>query len=975
MHRSLTITLFALLVLPIGASAQRAKSPPAAPKLHPLPVVGATRERFEAVDAVTLDDRVFVAERSPEGGALRVYDASDVANPLEIRDATAPVVGRPVGIAGDGNRVLVASTTSDSTRVRLTLFDVSHHDRSRWSGAASLGSNQQNDGIDQMYVSGDRGVVRLAGGSAVELDLAELEREFADATHGDETSATGRTLARALAARGSVFGTAAVVSSGTDTLFRSGVAELYSGWDFNLYDELAAYRSRVGALILIRTQGDFDLIDAATHQVVFTTRRADGQLEPLVAPDGTRLLVDDLVRVGSLGQRRIATFRSTMVDPTHRDRSWDGAAFVDITDPRAPRVLGTDLFGLDAAASSSARRSYMRDAVFARDAIVDVDYDSTFVARFDGAGKMTAIVPVGRFAGRLVPGPDGTVLELSVESAWRNWKGIARADTTVPAVRIRTTVPRLAVRQAPAAFTVDARGRTSAAQEFRFEIVSPAAVPEPAQLSIGATTLPVSRRGGLLEATVPAGTVLGTGPLGLTLTAGAAAGRWIALAAPPAALVANAPRGFTTLDDSFTGGTVVVPDDAGAAALADIRLRARLPRDTNATIFVAAGSDGSSARVARRDRGRATVVATRAMSLAAYPAPASAAAIAALRHVGSSGREQLSLCLRDALGKRVQQQFDAAIGDSLRAVPCGDATALRAWLAHRGLAVVEGPDAAVIMNRNHLPPTDTLVEAWRRKRWTTVRTDIAVDSTGGWVPLHLLLPPDSAAPAGDSLPDAIRPLTASERSMVARGIAETGLLKIIEYAATDSTDSTVAVIRHRPRARLIPGNDNPPTVYVGGDQWGSIIVGDLQPGRFIPRWEGWPFDTNAEPELIDLDGDGHPELVFSSNTTDMKGHVVTHDIWAWDRNGRELTHNPPSMAWDLSQAQPISTEVTDVEYCDSDCGGFQLGEPAPDGRRPFIASDGRWILRDNSYVFRPNPPKPAPRKKITRKPAPKKPTP
>ena len=975
MHRSLSIAVAALLVLSARASAQQPKSAPAAPKVHPLPVVGETRERFEAVDAVTLGDRIFVAERSAEGGWLRVYDASDVANPVEIRDAIAPIVGRPVGIAGDGNRVLVASTTSDSTRVRLTLFDVSHHDRTRWSGAASLGSNQQNDGIDQMYVRGDRAVVQPASGSQIEVDLAELEREFSDATNGDETSGAARALARALAARATVLGAAAVVKSGTDSVFRNGVRELYSGWDFNLHDELTAYRSRVGALILIHTHGDFDLFDAATHEVVFTTRRPNNQVEPLLAPDGTEVLIDDLVRIGILGQRRIAAFRSTLIDPNHRDRSWDGATFVDITDPRAPHVLGTDRFGLDRTIQSSGRRSYMRDAVFARDAIIDVDYDSTFIARFDGAGKMTAIDAAGRFAGRLVPGPDGTVLELSVESAWRNWKGIARADTTAPAVRIRTTVPRLAVRQAAAAFTVDAAGRTTIAERFRFEIVSPLPVPEPTAVSIGSNVLLAARRGTLLEATLPAGTVVGTGALGLTMTAGGAGGQWIAFAAAPTRLAANAPRAFVTLDDSFTGATVVVPDDSSSPPRTDTRLRARLPRDTNATIFLAPGSDGPIARITRRDRGRATVVAARAMSLAPYPAPASTSAIAALRHVGSSGREQLSLCLRDALGKRVQQQFDATIGDSLRAVPCGDATALRAWLTHRGLAIVEGPDAAVIMNRNHLPPTDTLVEAWRRKRWTTVRTDIAVDSSGGWGPVHMLLPADSAAPAGDSLAAAIRPLTSAERSMVARGIAEAGLFKIIEYAATDSTDSTVAVIRQRPTARLMPGHDDPPTVYVSGDQWGSVIVGDLQPGRFIPRWEGWPFDSNAEPELIDLDGDGHPEFVYSSTTTDMKGHIVTHDIWAWDRNGRELTRNPPSMSWDLSQAQPISTDVTDREFCESDCGGFDLGPSAPDGRRSFIASDGSWVLRDDRYVFRPNPPKPAPKKKPGRKPAPKKPRP
>jgi hypothetical protein len=273
------------------------------------------------------------------------------------------------------------------------------------------------------------------------------------------------------------------------------------------------------------------------------------------------------------------------------------------------------------------------------------------------------------------------------------------------------------------------------------------------------------------------------------------------------------------------------------------------------------------------------------------------------------------------------------------------------------LVIVEGRDAAVIVNRSHLPPTDTSVESWRRKRWTTARTDIAVDSSEGWPEFTLLSPVDSASPPSDERRPITRPLTAAERALVGRGVSEPTLLKIIEYASTDSSDSTVAVIRHRPIARLVPGENIPPTVYLGGDQWGSAVVGDLQAGRFVPRWEAWPYDGNAEPELIDLDGDGEPEFVFTTHGTDAKGHVVSSEIWAWDRNGRELTRNAPSMAWDLSQAQPISTDAADGEYCDADCGGFELGPPGPDGSRPFITPDGRWVFRDGGYVFRPTPKK------------------
>ena len=81
------------LLLPAQLLGQAAAQRPR-PRPHPLPVVGATRGRFAAVDAVTLGERIFVVERTATGGWLRAYEASDVANPWEMRDARAPVPGR-----------------------------------------------------------------------------------------------------------------------------------------------------------------------------------------------------------------------------------------------------------------------------------------------------------------------------------------------------------------------------------------------------------------------------------------------------------------------------------------------------------------------------------------------------------------------------------------------------------------------------------------------------------------------------------------------------------------------------------------------------------------------------------------------------------------------------------------------------------------------------------------------------------------
>ena len=290
-----------------------------------------------------------------------------------------------------------------------------------------------------------------------------------------------------------------------------------------------------------------------------------------------------------------------------------------------------------------------------------------------------------------MPGPDGTVLELSIGARWRDSRRIVTADTSVPAIRIRTTTPRIAVREGPAAITVDERGASSVEHRIRFEIVSPSAVSEPAQLLVTApgltTALRVARRGALLEARLPAGMMVGRGAVTFALSSSAATARWIALGIPPTAVAGGASRSFVSLVDPFTEAGVVIADSGSGAAtdaaFADRRLRARLARDSSATIFVVAGNEGAGVRVVRRDRGRAQVISTRSAALASYPGLARVPMLATLRHIGTSTRLRISFCLRDALGKRVQQELDLTMVNPLTNPPCGDEGAIRKWLRRK----------------------------------------------------------------------------------------------------------------------------------------------------------------------------------------------------------------------------------------------------------------------------------------------------
>jgi hypothetical protein len=555
------------------------------------------------------------------------------------------------------------------------------------------------------------------------------------------------------------------------------------------------------------------------------------------------------------------------------------------------------------------------------------------------------------------------LLELSVESAWRDTRRLARADTSVPAIRIRTTTPRVAIREAPTAITVDERGVSSVQHRVRFEIISPSVVAEPAQILVASgtsnLTLPVTRRGALLQADLPAGMLAGRGVVAFSFTAGPARGRWLALAIPPTDLAPRATRSFVSLVDRFTEAGIVVADSGSAAAsdaaFTDRRLRARLPRDSSATIFVVAGGDRADVRIVRRDRGRADVTASRAATLGAYPAPSDAAALATLRHIGRSEREQISFCLRDALGKRVQQQLDLSFVEPMTEPPCGDAAAIREWLRVRGASIVEGPGAAVVIDRRHLPPIDTLVESWRRKRWTTARAELHTDS----VSVRVAPFEDSERSRTES---DTRALTAAERNAIAAPLADAALLSTYQYAATDSSDSTVAVIRLTLSPRLVTWDSSRQGIVVM-TQDGSFVYGDWNGTRFVPRWEAWSYGTESEPQLIDLNGDGLDEFVFVSHGTTVKGQVTDENLWAFDHAGRELTRQPLMRSgdqWGSEQAaSPINEGMTDSEYCDSDCGGLTFGPPGPDGTRPILASSGNYVLRDGRYVFRPNAPKPA----------------
>lgn len=850
-------------------------------------------------------------------------------------------------------------------------------------------------GVEEMSVRGDRAVVKISYGQLVEFDLVQLERDFSTLTHGDETASGAREMLRMLGMPGATIGDDALVPATTDTVHRGGKMEVISGWDFALHNQMVPRIGRRGALIDIHGQWDLDVIDAATREIAFTTHLANGKVNSLTAPDSADVLVNDLVRVDELGGRRLAVFNATLIGPTHRETAWEGGAVVDVSDVHAPRVIAIDRRNapLDTANLRYGWRSYIRDVVFARDAIVELEYDGTRILRFDDDGRMIRIDSTGRFVGRLVPGPDGTVVELSVESSWRDTRRASLADTTAPAIRIRTTTPRLAMREAPAAIPVDERGRSTVSHRLRFEVVSPFPAADPAQLSLRAATsmlLPARRAGALLEASLPAGTVIGSDAITLTLDAGGATGRWIALGVTPMAFGANAVRSVVALDDPFTNLAVVVADSGANstanAAFTDPRLRVRLRRDSAATIFVVAGSESATLRVVRRDRGRADVAASRSTTVTSYPAAASSPSLAALRHLGRNSELNFALCLRDALGKRVKRTYSSLpegqwnLWTSGPYAPCGDAAQLRAWITRRGGAVVEGPSAAVVAGRRELPPADTLVPRSDRRRWATARAEIITDSTLTWAFSEPLARQgaDSAqtAPPDDIVQSGLSP---AERATVANTLADVALLSVVGTVYSDSTDSTVAVIRNEITPWLVPDSSAQRNVFAMADD-GSRIYGDWSTGRFVPRWERWGYGTMVMPQLLDLDGDGRAEFVFTSYSHDAKGHVVSQELWAFDEAGRELTRQAVNeLGLTEREALPISSDVTDSEYCESsDCGGIVVGRPGTDGSRPLITSEGRWTLRDGRYVFTPNPPpppkpKPAAKRKPKGKRAPLKP--
>jgi hypothetical protein len=388
-----------------------------------------------------------------------------------------------------------------------------------------------------------------------------------------------------------------------------------------------------------------------------------------------------------------------------------------------------------------------------------------------------------------------------------------------------------------------------------------------------------------------------------------------------------------------------------------------------ATVLAVPARDGSSARVVRRDRGRADVTIARGGTLSSYPSPGTTSSVAALQHLGRSPRLHVAFCLRDAIGKRVKQEWNTFNDAEVGYAPCGAAAALRNWLRVRGAAIVEGEDAAVLITRRYLPPFDPFVEPNRYAWWTRARMEITADTATSWEDRETVQREDSGAQTDRSAGPRLLPAT--DRNAVVATVASVALLDAVGPVYNDSTDSTIAVIRGKIAPLLVADDATRPGVLAVADDGGAIVYGDWTEGRFIPRWEGWSYSSVATPEFIDLDGDGLAEFVFTSYSHDAKGHVVSQEFWAFDRFGRELTRQRSAVRAN-EEGFPVSAEMVDGEYCDGDCGGLTVGRPGPDGTRPLLTSEGTWVLRDGRYTLRPTPPKPAPKPKATRKAPPKR---
>ena len=290
---------------------------------------------------------------------------------------------------------------------------------------------------------------------------------------------------------------------------------------------------------------------------------------------------------------------------------------------------------------------------------------------------------------------------------------------------------------------------------------------------------------------------------------------------------------------------------------------------------------------------------------------ASRAAEAQLQHFGYSPRDRLLECLRRVFHKPVFQDPNIP---QIEPPPICDRLSrgeLKDKLRAQTIAVLEMPDAVLILSSLILPPYDpTIGEAFRVK-WKRFKTVI------------------SAKNASRESGFNERELSSSELARVQKEVLDKARLVPVFQAGGESLDIATATFPIRMEIyvrHLKPGSLASLIVVVRGEENvanGRLVYGEEGPaGTFKLLWDSPLFVARyLDLSFDDIDGDGFQEIILKSRFP--AGMRDAAALTVFNRRGDELTRQERCMQpegydfWPSHDTCPIVGDEVDFRYSNS----------------------------------------------------------
>ena len=292
---------------------------------------------------------------------------------------------------------------------------------------------------------------------------------------------------------------------------------------------------------------------------------------------------------------------------------------------------------------------------------------------------------------------------------------------------------------------------------------------------------------------------------------------------------------------------------------------------------------------------------------------------------GAVPRDASLECIARITGKPVL--VHEGVDDRYTLEPCPTSReALTARLADDTLRLFDGLDFAFLMAARYLPPWSPDLSPYApRMKWSRVRITWAVRPT-------TVLAPRQAHDVARTLLTQARsiPLVTTEEA-AADGSVEIALNVSFVAAGSPSANEmpVVAIIDRLPLARA-----------------SRLVYGTLSDGSFRPIWDSPLFRATNAIALLDVTGDGLPEIVIESSTGGNQSSPILVIV---DIDGREMTRQrdcDAAMHDGFTERDGVcAIRGVDVELSDDEEGprSIEVRGWSDGSDRTFRLENGRFV--------------------------------